>query len=461
MSGSREASQTAPDALDGALRRRLDVTVGQSQREWRTPGLSVGIVRDGELIYSRHAGLAAVSPRRPADDDTQFMMGSITKTFTAVLVMQLRDEGRLDLHDPVGRYLPDISHGDVTIHQLLSHASGIQREPVGHIWETLRMPDLGEMLARVADAERVLRPYEQFHYSNLAYAVLGAVVERVRGQSWESALHERILAPLGMHRTGLRPADGHAAGYLVHPFAGTATPEPMFDLGGGASLGGLWTTISDLCRYATFVADPNPAVLAPETLDEMTRPVTIIDPQSWTLGYGLGWAMARRGERIDTGHGGAMPGFLAALRVSRRDRLGAVVFANTTAGAQPLALAGDLLDLVLEASPTLPVAWEPEASSDGLAPLLGTWWSEGSPVEFSIRDGQLWASIPGEPARFGDTRFAPDGEHFRAVEGRERGELLEVVRDGTGAVVKLYFATYAVTRDPKSFGDLSSDTARG
>ena len=107
------------------------------------------------------------------------------------------------------------------------------------------------------------------------------------------------------------------------------------------------------------------------------------------------------------------------------------------------------------------MAWEPEASSDGLAPLLGTWWSEGSPVEFSIRDGQLWASIPGEPARFGDTRFAPDGEHFRAVEGRERGELLEVVRDGTGAVVKLYFATYAVTRDPKSFGDLSSDTARG
>jgi CubicO group peptidase (beta-lactamase class C family) len=235
----------------------------------------------------------------------------------------------------------------------------------------------------------------------------------------------------------------------------------MFDLGGGASLGGLWTTISDLCRYATFVADPDPAVLAPDSFAEMTRPVAIVDPQSWTLGYGLGWALARRGERIDTGHGGAMPGFLAALRVSRRDRLGAVVFANTTAGAQPLALAGDLLDLVLKESPTVPAVWEPEASSDGLTPLLGTWWSEGSPVEFSIREGQLWASIPGEPARFGDTRFASDGEHFRAVEGRERGERLEVVRDGTGAVVKLYFATYAVTRDPKSFGDLSSDTARG
>lgn len=451
----------APGALDDALVRRLDVAVSQAQREWRSPGLSVGLARDGHLVYTRHVGVAATSPRRAPDDDTQFMMGSITKTFTAILVMQLRDEGRLDLHDPVGRHLPELAHGSMTVHQLLSHASGIQREPVGHIWETLRTPDSAEILAGVAEAERVLRPYEQFHYSNLAYAVLGAVVERVRGQSWETAVHERILTPLGMHRTGLRPGDGHAVGFLVHPYAGTAAAEPMFDLRGGASLGGLWTTVADLCRYGAFIADPDPSVLAPETLTEMTRPVVIVDPQSWTLGYGLSWSMARRGERIYTGHGGAMPGFLAGLRVSRCDRLAAVAFANTTAGAQPLALAGDLLDLVLDVSPTVPATWEPEAPSDALTPLLGAWWSEGTALEFSIRDGELWASIPGEPARFGDTRFAPDGEHFRAVEGRERGERLEVVRDATGAVVKLYFATYAVTRDPKSFAELSSDTARG
>ncbi|HOF63887.1 MAG TPA: serine hydrolase domain-containing protein [Dermatophilaceae bacterium] len=455
----QEASPSTP--FDAALVRQLDVAVTQAQREWRSPGLSVGLARDGHLVYTRHVGVAATSPRRAPDDDTQFMMGSITKTFTAILVMQLRDEGRLDLHDPLGRHLPELAHGSMTVHQLLSHASGIQREPVGHIWETLRTPDSAEILAGVAEAERVLRPYEQFHYSNLAYAVLGAVVERVRGQSWETAVHERILTPLGMHRTGLRPGDGHAVGYLVHPYAGTAAAEPMFDLRGGASLGGLWTTVADLCRYGAFIADPDPSVLAPETLTEMTRPVVIVDPQSWTLGYGLSWSMARRGERIYTGHGGAMPGFLAGLRVSRCDRLAAVAFANTTAGAQPLALAGDLLDLVLDVSPTVPATWEPEAPSDALTPLLGAWWSEGTALEFSIRDGELWASIPGEPARFGDTRFAPDGEHFRAVEGRERGERLEVVRDATGAVVKLYFATYAVTRDPKSFAELSSDTARG
>ena len=455
----QEASPSTP--FDAALVRQLDVAVTQAQREWRSPGLSVGLARDGHLVYTRHVGVAATSPRRAPDDDTQFMMGSITKTFTAILVMQLRDEGRLDLHDPLGRHLPELAHGSMTVHQLLSHASGIQREPVGHIWETLRTPDSAEILAGVAEAERVLRPYEQFHYSNLAYAVLGAVVERVRGQSWETAVHERILTPLGMHRTGLRPGDGHAVGFLVHPYAGTAAAEPMFDLRGGASLGGLWTTVADLCRYGAFIADPDPSVLAPETLTEMTRPVVIVDPQSWTLGYGLSWSMARRGERIYTGHGGAMPGFLAGLRVSRCDRLAAVAFANTTAGAQPLALAGDLLDLVLDVSPTVPATWEPEAPSDALTPLLGAWWSEGTALEFSIRDGELWASIPGEPARFGDTRFAPDGEHFRAVEGRERGERLEVVRDATGAVVKLYFATYAVTRDPKSFAELSSDTARG
>ena len=231
-------------------------------------------------------------------------------------------------------------------------------------------------------------------------------------------------------------------------------------LRGGAALGGLWTTVPDLCRYAAFVADPDPAVIAPATLTEMTRPVVIVDPEAWTLGYGLSWSMARRGERVYTGHGGAMPGFLAGLRVSRRDRLGAVVFANTTAGAQPIGLAADLLDHVLDVAPTVPTAWAPEAPHHDLTSLLGTWWSEGMALELSIRDGQLWASLPGEPARFGDTRFAPDGEHFRAVEGRERGERLEVVRDATGAVVKLYFATYAVTREPKSFAELSSDTAR-
>ncbi len=448
-------------SLSVDLARRLDVVVAEAQRQWRAPGVSVGLVRDGSLVYSRHVGAARLDPLAAADDNTQFMMGSITKTFTAVLIMQLRDAGRLDLHDRLSDHLPLVTHGDMTLHQLLGHVSGLQREPVGRIWETLDHPDLAGLLAGVDEAERVVRPYEQFHYSNLGYALLGAVVERVAGGTWEEVLVDRILRPLGMTRTSLRPDDDRAYGFLVHPFAGTLTPEPTFDLRAGAPLGGLWTSITDLCRYAAFVADPHPTVLDPMTMVEMTRPTVIVDPEVWSLGYGLSWSMSRRGERVYAGHGGAMPGFLAGLRVARKDQLGAVVFANATAGAAPLALAGDLLDVALDAAPTVPEAWRPEAAHPEFDDLVGSWWSEGSELLFTVREGQLWASVPGEPARFGDTRFAPDGQHYRAVEGRERGERLELVRDATGRVTKLYFATYAVTREPLSFAQLTSEHHAG
>ena len=147
----------------------------------------------------------------PADDDTQFMIGSVTKTFTALTVMSLRDEGRLTLDDALETYLPGTKHARVPLRQMLAHASGLQREPVGNIWESLEAPEREEFLAGVEEAEQVLPAHHAFHYSNLAYGLLGQVVERVTGQDWEHVVRERVLEPLGMTRTGLTPADDRAA----------------------------------------------------------------------------------------------------------------------------------------------------------------------------------------------------------------------------------------------------------
>lgn len=435
-------------------RAQLDRAVAAAQRDWRAPSVNAAVIRDGALVHSMHVGAAALDPARPATDDTPFMMGSITKTFTAVLVMQLRDAGRLELDDPIGRHLPGIAHGDLTIRRMLGHVSGLQREPAGRMWETLQAPDEALLLEGLQNAEQVLPPHAAFHYSNLAYALLGTLVSEVTQTGWEQAVTDRVLTPLGMTATGLRPGPDRAIGYYVHPFAGAAVEEPLVDLGATAPMGGLWTTLRDLGRYAAFLADPDPAVLAPDTVLEMCRPMVILDPDAWTLGYGLSLGMVRRGERIYVGHGGAMPGFLSGLRVCRADRLAAVVWANSSAAAEPIVLAADLLDMVLAAEPTPVRAWQPEQAQAHLQELLGIWWTEGQQLVFSVSDGALVSEFPGAGRLFA-SRYAPDGvDRYRVVEGNERGELLEIERDEHGRITRMYRATYAVTRQPLGFTEL-------
>jgi hypothetical protein len=220
-------------------------------------------------------------------------------------------------------------------------------------------------------------------------------------------------------------------------------------------LGGLWSTVSDLGAYASFVADPIEEVLARDSLEEMCTPVIMTDVQGWARAYGLGYDLQRIGERVLAGHGGSMPGFLAGLRVRRQDRVGAVIFANSTAGAEPVALAAQLVTAVLDAEPAMAAAWTPSQPQPDLDAILGAWWTEGEQIVFEVRQNVLWSTVPGGPA-MAETRFdRVDRDRFRAVAGRERGELLEITRGPGGVATRMHFATYALTRDPTAFADLA------
>jgi CubicO group peptidase (beta-lactamase class C family) len=441
--------------LGEGLVRDLERQVREAQSRWHSPAVSAGIVRDGALVWSAHVGSARLDPITAPTDDTQYMIGSITKTFTAVLIMALRDAGRLSLDDRLERYLPQTRHGAVTIRQMLAHASGLQREPVGRIWENLDAPDQERLLRELEDAEQVLPVHFAFHYSNLAYALLGQIVEQLEARAWGDVVTERILVPLEMKYTSLAPDEaGRALGYQVHPHTGVATVEPKFDLKATAPLGGLWSTVADLGRYAAFVADPIDEILSSDSLDEMCRPLIMTDVEGWARAYGLGYDLQRIGERVLAGHGGAMPGFLAGLRVRRQDRVGAVVFANSTAGAETVALAGQLVSAVLDAEPSLAPVWTPSQPQPDLDGILGSWWAEGEEIVFEVRDNVLWSRMPGG-LPIADTRFASaEGDRFRAVAGREHGELLEITRGPTGDVERMHFATYALTRTPTAFANL-------
>jgi CubicO group peptidase (beta-lactamase class C family) len=436
------------------LARALDARLARAQSESRLPSLSAAVFRAGDVLWSSALGVANAELRAEATPDTQYRVGSITKTFTAAAVLQLRDTGELTLDTPVGDLIPDCPHPGPTVRRLLAHLSGIQREPAGEVWESLDLPERDEMLARLDEAEQVLEPGQHWHYSNLGFVLLGEVVERVSNTPYRDYLAERILRPLGLARTTFSPEEPAAQGYFVDPFSDAVRPEPPVDLRGTAAAGQLWSTTGDLARWASFLADPDPAVLAPATAEEMRAVQAIAEPERWLRGWGLGLELNRRGDRVWAGHGGAMPGHLASFVFRARERAGAVVLSNTGSAFDPTGLALDLGGLLLEHEPPPSEPWAPgEPPPEEVAPLLGRWWSEGHPFELSWRGGRLEGRSPELPGWQPPSVFAPEGtDMYRTVSGRERGELLRVVRDDGGAVVKLYWATYPFTREPRSFG---------
>jgi CubicO group peptidase (beta-lactamase class C family) len=430
--------------------RRL---VLEAQRAGRLPSLSAAVFRGGELAWSQAIGLGDVEQRVEATADTQFAVASITKTFTAAAALQLRDAGKLDLEDPLSKHLPEAAHGAPTLRRMLSHASGLQREPPGEIWETLEFPDEEELLRGLQDAEQVLPPAAAWHYSNLAYALLGHVVARVSGVPFRDYVEDRLLSPLGLQRTTWGPTPPAALPYFVEPYSDAVRREPVLELGGKGGESGLYSTVGNLARWGAFLAEPDESVLAPGSVAEMHDLQVMAEPD-WTLGWGLGIELWRRGERIFGGHTGGFPGFVSILVYSRSERIGAILLTNSSRWPNLSATGLDLVEAALEELAPEREPWVPEEPPpDEILPLLGRWWSEGDETIFSWRAGNLEARLVTAPPEREPSVFEPDGQdRFRAVSGRERGEVLRVVRDDRGEVVRLYWATYPFTRAPEIFG---------
>lgn len=435
------------------LAAELSGIIRESQAEKRLPSVSAAAVRDGELVWSEAVGLADVERGEAATPDHQYRIASITKTVTAVGVMRLRDEGRLSLDDRLELHVPGAAR-ELTIRGLLSHLSGLQREVPGNVWETLEMPTREELLPRLAEAERPLAPGAYWHYSNLAYALLGEVVARVSGEPAERYLDEHVLGPAGMTRTTWTATPPAAVGYLVHPYSEVARREPVIEGRAVAPAAELWSTAPDLCRWAAFVVDPDPAVLSPETVREMSAFQSMVDLTKWRLGYGLGFALYRDGDDVYVGHDGAHAGFLAHVSALPSKRTGAAVLTNEGAGVTIPALGIALSSAVAAAFRPVREEWRPgEAPPPELEGVLGQWWSEGHPVVFSYRGGKLESVYPEARLDLGRSVYEREGDDlYRVSQGYERGELLRIVRDAEGVPVKLYFATYPVTREPETFG---------
>ncbi|MEU5434030.1 serine hydrolase domain-containing protein [Streptomyces sp. NPDC020719] len=442
---------TAPDDLLPSTRRALIHRLAVAQSEGRAPSVVAAVVRDGRIVWT--GSRTSVEGHGP-DADVQYRIGSITKTFTAVLVMRLRDEGLLDLNDPLEKHLPGTGVGDVTIAQLLSHSAGLAAETPAPWWErssaSLR-PELSDVLGD----KPLLHPVGRLHhYSNPGYTLLGSLVEAVRGVSWEEALRTEVLEPLGLDRTSAQPVAPHAGGWAVHPWADVLLPEPSEDLGVMAPAGQLWSTAADLSRFAVFLAEGDDRVLSAASVREMRTPSAPPEAGDWQNGYGLGMQVTRQDDsRTLVGHTGSLPGFVAGLWISVEDGVGAVTLVNATSGT-PAAVAADLVRIVVEAEPRLPEPWCPLPEVDhALLELTGLWYWGTYAYGLRLTKERGVALEPlrgsGRAARF---EALADGT-WVGLNGYYQGEILRVVRRPDGTVSHLDLGSFAFTREPYGPGD--------
>jgi CubicO group peptidase (beta-lactamase class C family) len=329
-----------PPFPDGALRMRMHEILNRRA----AVGMAVGIVRDGRLDAFHGHGCADLETKRPITPDTLFRIASITKTFTAIAVMQLVERGQIDLDAPANRYVrayslvPTLTAFPApTVRHLLTHTAGI-----GEVVRAsdLLKPDWGDSVAPGAPVPSLaefyrgalpvdVEPGTTFTYTNHGFATLAQIVEDVSGQPFEAYLRSNVFEPLGMADTGLRPdvveADRRARGYA----AGPRGPHPVVDrewVTIGAS--SIWSTIRDMARYAAALmgggANDHGRILEPETLAAMFAPHFQPDPR--VPGMGLGFDRNPAGGHPVVGHGGILPGFNSQLFVAPGDRVAVIAF---------------------------------------------------------------------------------------------------------------------------------------
>ncbi|MFJ1896881.1 serine hydrolase domain-containing protein [Streptomyces sp. NPDC088115] len=437
---------TPAEQLLPATRRALLHRIATAQSDGRSPSVVAAVRRQGQTVWN---GARTCVEGHAPDDDTQFRIGSLTKTFTAVLVLRLRDEGLLDLADPLERHLPGTGLGEVTVHQLLGHSAGLGAESPAPWWErtpgSLR-PELADVLG---EQTRMHTPGRRHHYSNPGYTVLGALIEAVRGASWAQVLKRELLEPLGMHRTSTGPEAPHAGGWAVHPWADAMLPEPAEDLGLMAPAGQLWSTTADLLRFAAFLAEGDDRVLCAASVAEMKVPSAPPEQGDWEGNYGLGLQVIHSKGRTLVGHTGSLPGFLATLWFCAEEDVAAVVFANATSGVPIGEVAADLVDIVAEAEPRIPEPWRPLPEVDGeLLALTGPWYWGTRPniLRLTADRGLELRGLRGDGrgARF---TARPDGTWI-GLDGYYAGETLRIVRNDDGSVNHLDLGSFVFTREP-------------
>jgi D-alanyl-D-alanine carboxypeptidase len=330
---------------------KVDSIVTQSLARTGVPSASIAIVRGGETVFAKAYGKQ--SETIPvARADLKYPIASISKQFTAAAILLLQDEGKLSLHDPVAKYVPGISGGDViTIRQLLSHTSGLQDYwPQDYSFAAMRKPITPQqILDRWAKKPLDFTPGTKWQYSNTGYVVAGLIVEKVAGMPLLDFLKAHVFKPLGMDPVDQDTANGPGYPQGYQRFAlGPVRAEPPAAPGWLFAAGELAMSASDLAKWD--IARMNRTLLPAADWALQETPVKLAD--GTTNGYGLGvFAKEQAGHRYFE-HSGEAVGFLSENTVFPDDKAAVVVLVNGDFSAAFTDIAGQIADVILPPSQT-------------------------------------------------------------------------------------------------------------
>jgi D-alanyl-D-alanine carboxypeptidase len=321
--------------------KAIDALVTDLMKKRGVPGLSLAVVKEGKVVYAKGYGLADVENNVPATPDTVYEIGSVTKQFTAAIVMQLVEEGKVKLDEPARTYLatmPETWSG-VTVRHLLTHTSGIRSyTSIAAFGDAMRDPlSDGQFMALVGPEKIEFKPGEQWKYNNSGYFLLGLLIEKVTGKTYEQALNERIFKPLGMTASGVGDPEAivknRARGYAVSPGKGVRN-APYIDMGWPYAAGAIISTVKDLAKWDAALYSDKP--VKQSSWKEAWTPVKFNDGK--TFDYGFGWALGKINEVPIVEHGGDIPGFNAQILRVPSKKLTVIALCNTDPGiAGPVA----------------------------------------------------------------------------------------------------------------------------
>lgn len=376
------------------------------------PGLALGIVGAEGLLWSGGFGVVDLDGTDRPDENTIARIASVTKTFTTTAILQLRDAGLLGLDDPLQRHIPEFDQvqerggtvDGVTLRRLLTHRSGLVTESPVKGWGHLHFPSREEILTALPQTQVVIPRDSAWKYSNLGFGLLGEVISRLGGSSYDDYIRVNILQPLGLISTVLDLTDTLRqrvfCGYDLPAFQDRPEPAAYAHLNGIAAAGQLHSTVADLARWVAFqfrgdggVRDGS-QVLDGQSLNEMHRP-QYVEPD-WSAGQCLGWRATRVGDRVYHNHGGGIHGFSTQVWFDLASRAGAIVLINVWPPPGGQDLAQQVLELLLggtEKEAVEPQGFEPAPAE--LVRFLGHYCAApGIHVHIEYRDGQLCLTGP-------------------------------------------------------------------
>ena len=340
--------QQKPPAELQPVIEQLDKSASDLVKDSNAASFTIGLVQKGGLVWTKSYGYADIAAKKPANADTVYRVGSITKQFTALMLLQLVHEGKVHLSDPVEKYFPEIhlvqnnykNAPPITFWQLATHTSGLATDPE---------PIQTYIKGALADWEKTLiaalphtrfeyEPGTHFNYSNVGYAVLGAALARAAHQSYIDFVKQKILLPLGMTHSDFAATpeirQRLATGYdvLIASHWDEETPiREMEGRGYKVPNGGLFTTIGDLARFVAFEMHGGPeSVLPRKDLEENELRVINTD-RSMTRGRGLGATLVLLSGHVFIGHSGGVSGYSATAFFQPDAETGIIVLRNESA----------------------------------------------------------------------------------------------------------------------------------